>query len=173
MIIWMLLNVPKLWGEMVLPHFFSTLPYVSISTEQILLQKDLLPRHCWSYFIQGWVSKLLKILWNFLIYKRLASDWIMSQENIKHCRKKHWLTMPSNIITNCYKYSWQPNWFEWKWKFVQIFKQHFTIKWLVSIWIYWCWGKLKKKETRDDSQAMKWKRRLNITWNLSIMIPNG
>ena len=52
-IILMLVHVPKLWGEMVLLHFFCTLTNVSFSVKQILLQQHLLPRRRWSHFIQG------------------------------------------------------------------------------------------------------------------------
>ena len=31
----------------------------------------------------------------------------------------------------------------------------------------------KLEKTKDNSQAMKWKRRLNIKWNLSITIPTS
>ena len=31
----------------------------------------------------------------------------------------------------------------------------------------------KLEKPKDNSQAMKWKRRLNITWNISITIPSG
>ena len=31
----------------------------------------------------------------------------------------------------------------------------------------------KYTKPRDNSQGTKWKRRLNITWNLSITIPTG
>ena len=31
----------------------------------------------------------------------------------------------------------------------------------------------KLEQKKYDSEAMKWKKRLNITWNLSITIPNS
>ena len=52
------------------------------------LQQQLLPRYCWSHFIQGLVSRLLKISQILLILKRLASDFIMGQEDLKQIRKK-------------------------------------------------------------------------------------
>ena len=42
---------------------------------------------------------------------------------------------------------------------------HTNILMLISRRIY--------TKPRDKSQAMKWKRRLNITWNLSITITTG
>ena len=48
-IIWMLLHVTKLWGEMVLLHLFCTLPNVSLFVKQILLHQHLLLRHRWSH----------------------------------------------------------------------------------------------------------------------------
>ena len=83
-----LLHVPKLWGEMVLLNLFWTFPNVSLSVKQILLQQHLLTRHRWSHFIQRWVSRLLKISQHLLILKRLTSDLIVIQENLKHCRNK-------------------------------------------------------------------------------------
>ena len=87
-IIRILHHVQKQWGKMVLLTFFCTLPNVSLSIKLFLLQKHLLTRHSWIHSIQGWVSRLLKILRHLLISKLLASDFIMSQENLKHFRKK-------------------------------------------------------------------------------------
>ena len=108
MIIQILHHVPKQWGEMVLPPLFCTFPNVSLSIKRNLLQKHLLPRHHWSHYIQGWVSRLLKILQHLLTLKSIANDFIMSQENPTHCRKK-FLTMLSNHSTKCYISLWQSN----------------------------------------------------------------
>ena len=101
MIIWMLHHVPKQWGEMVLTPFFCTLTNVSLSIKQNLLQQHLLMRHCWSNYIQGSVSRLLKISRHLLISKRLTRDFITSQENPKHCRKQiglqFYLTIPQRV----------------------------------------------------------------------------
>ena len=86
---------------MVLLHFFCTFPNVSLSIKQILLQQHLFPRYCRSRFIQGWVSNLLNIFQHLLILKRLTSNLIMSQESIKHFRKKTGLqcyqTIPQRV----------------------------------------------------------------------------
>ena len=50
--IWMLLHVPKIWGEMVLLHFFWTFPNDSLYVKKILLQQHLLPSHRWIHFNQ-------------------------------------------------------------------------------------------------------------------------
>ena len=100
-IIRMLHHVPKQWGEMVLLTFFCTLPNVSLSIKQNLLQKYLFTRHRWSHYIQGYVSRLLKIFQNLQISKRPASDFITSHEDTKNSRKQIglqcYITIPRRV----------------------------------------------------------------------------
>ena len=46
-------HAKKKRGEMVLIPLFYTLPNVSLSIKQSLLQQHLFPRHGWSHYIKG------------------------------------------------------------------------------------------------------------------------
>ena len=57
-------------------------------------------------FLKSFYSRLgFKVITYFATSRRLVSNLIMIQENLKHFRKKNWITMSSKIPKTCYNYS--------------------------------------------------------------------